>query len=101
MLVAGSAQARLKVQLKLTSIIVPRDTHLAERLAILLSSWTIVRFFSTHLGGNGAIPRTSRPGICERRLAGVYFSDEQEETMAVGKEEQAGEVKVPHGEVIE
>ena len=33
MLIAGSTQARLKVQLKQTGIVVTHDTHPAERLA--------------------------------------------------------------------
>jgi ABC-type transporter Mla maintaining outer membrane lipid asymmetry ATPase subunit MlaF len=95
MLIAGSTQARLKVQLKLTGIVVTHDIHLAERLddhALFLDHSKIL-FYAPR--GKGAIPRASRPGICERRSAGVYFSDEKEETMAVGKEQQAGEVKVP------
>ena len=78
MLIAGSTQARLKVQLKLTGIVVIHDTHLAEKLAdiALFLDHSKILFYAPW--GNGAIPRASRPGICE--ISRSYFSDEKEET---------------------
>ena len=43
----GQLIARLKVELKLTSIVVTHDTHLAEDSPIMFSSSTIARLFSS------------------------------------------------------
>jgi ABC-type transporter Mla maintaining outer membrane lipid asymmetry ATPase subunit MlaF len=98
MLIAGCTQARLKVQLKLTGIVVTHDTHLAEGLAdhALFLDHSKILFYGTVGGMEGS--SEPRPGIPERRSAGVCLSGEKQENMAVEKEQQAGEVKVPPSE---
>jgi ABC-type transporter Mla maintaining outer membrane lipid asymmetry ATPase subunit MlaF len=99
MLIAGSTQARLKVHLKLTSIVVTHDTHLAERLAddVLFLDRSKILFYGTV----GEMKRSPEPLVQEflrDDQQEFHFSDEEEETMAVGKEQRAREVKVPCSE---
>jgi hypothetical protein len=66
---------------------------------MMFFSWTIVRFFSTAPWGE--IERSPEPLVQELLTDDqqeFHFSDEEEETMAVGKEQQAREVKVPCSE---
>jgi len=93
----GELIARLKVQLKLTVSSLPTILSLRKDSPIMLSSWTIVRFFSTAPWGE--MERSSEPLVQEFLKDDqheFHFSEEKEEKMAVGKEQQAGEVKVPH-----
>jgi ABC-type transporter Mla maintaining outer membrane lipid asymmetry ATPase subunit MlaF len=92
----GELIARLKVQLKLTSIVVTHDTHLAERLAdhVLFQDHSKILFYGTV----GEMERSCEPLFQEFLKDDpqeFHLSDEKEEKMAVGKEQQAGEVKVP------
>jgi ABC-type transporter Mla maintaining outer membrane lipid asymmetry ATPase subunit MlaF len=92
----GELIARLKVQLKLTTIVVIHDTHLAERLAdhVLFLDHSRILFYGTV----GEMERSSEPLVQEflkDDQQEFHFSDEKEEKMAVGKQQQAGEVKVP------
>ena len=56
MLIAESTQARLRVQLKLTGIVVTENTHLAERLADLALFLDHSKILFHAPCGNGAIP---------------------------------------------
>ena len=104
MLIAGSTQARLKAHLKLVSIVVTHDTHLAERLAddVLFLDQSKILFYGTV----GEMERSPEPLVREflkDDQQEFHFSDEKEEQIAVGKEQQAGEVRsrVRNGELSE
>jgi hypothetical protein len=66
---------------------------------MMFFSWTIVRFVST--APCGEMERSPEPLVQEflrDDQQEFHFSDEEEETMAVGKEQRAREVKVPCSE---
>lgn len=82
----GDLIARLKVQLKLTSIVVTHDTHLAERLAdhVLFLDHSKICFYGTV----GAMQRSSEPLVQEflkDDQREFHFSDEKEEKLPVGE----------------
>jgi len=80
MLIAGSTQARLKVQLKLTGIVVTHDTHLAERLAdhALFLDHSKILFYGTVGGMEGS----SEPLVQE------FLKDDQQESVFPTKKKE-------------
>jgi len=86
MLIAGSAQARLKVHLKLTSIVVTHDTHLAERLVddVLFLDHSKILFYGTV----GEMERSPEPLVQE-----FLKDDQQEFHFSNEKEEKNGRWK--------
>jgi phospholipid/cholesterol/gamma-HCH transport system ATP-binding protein len=86
----GELIARLKVELKLTSIVVTHDTYLAERLAdhVLFLDHTTVPFYGTVR----EMKRSSEPLVQEFLKDDrheFHFVNEKEEKMPAGKEQQA------------
>jgi len=86
----GQLIAHLKVELKLTSIVVTHDTHLAEKLAdhVLFLDHSKILFYGTA----GEMKRSSEPLVQEflkDDQQEFHFSDDKEQTIPVAKEQQA------------
>jgi phospholipid/cholesterol/gamma-HCH transport system ATP-binding protein len=84
----GELIARLKVQLKLTSIVVTHDTHLAQTLAdhVLFLDHSKILFYGTA----GEMERSSEPLVQEflrDDQQDFHFSDEKEGKVPVRKEQ--------------